>query len=276
MIHVVTAENAHLYTDQLLEMHRWRRIQCIETNGWRDLVVVEGGEYDDFDDDLAIYLLGLNAAGAIEVGMRCHPSEPRCMLADKYPQLIAEGETPKKGADVWEISRLFTTAAYRDRKSGRGERVFEVYVAAMEIALAAGVTRLVGMLDMALYASVSASPIEFRLTGLPQPYQFGVMAGVEIPLSDALLLRMREAIAVDHAVAYQADPSEVEYAGSVEAVERVWHEGWKAAERRRPVSREEGIAQIEALYRRHDRQLSLRAHRKVAEEVWRERTPQPS
>ena len=267
MIHVVTARNAHLYIDQLLEMHHWRRIQCIEKNGWRDLIEVGGGEYDDFDGPDAVYLLGMNAQGRVEVGMRCHPTEPRCMLADKYAYLIAPGETPKKGPDVWEISRLFTTDVYRDRKKGRGERVFEVYVAAMETALAAGVTRLVGMLDMSLYASVTASPIEFRLVGLPQPYAFGVMAGVEIPLSPALLQQMREAIGAQTPVAYVADDVEVNAFGSVQAVEAMLERAWRIRAAPDP-ERAEGIRRIEQLYREHDREAQLAAARAEGRKGW--------
>ena len=267
MIHVVHARNAHLYTDQLLEMHRWRRIQCIEKNGWRDLIEVEGGEYDDYDGPDAVYLLGLDRQGRVEVGMRCHPTEPRCMLADKYPHLIAPGEAPKKGPDVWEISRLFTTDVYRGRKQGRGERVFEVYVAAMEIALDAGVARLVGLLDMALYASVSASPIEFRLVGLPQPYAFGVMAGVEIPLSPALLQQMREAIGAQAPVAYVADDIEVNAFGSVQAVEAMLERARKI--RAAPGhARDEGIRRIEQLYREHDREVQLDEARAEGRKGW--------
>jgi N-acyl-L-homoserine lactone synthetase len=57
MIHIVTSENRHLYGPQLWAMHEQRREQCVEKNGWIDLVVLDGGEVDDYDDSRAIYLL---------------------------------------------------------------------------------------------------------------------------------------------------------------------------------------------------------------------------
>ena len=274
MIHVVNARNAHLYTDQLLEMHRWRRIQCIDKNGWRDLIEVEGGEYDDYDGPDAVYLLGLNPQGQVEVGMRCHPTEPRCMLADKYPHLIAPGEAPKKGPDVWEISRLFTTDIYRGRKQGRGERVFEVYVAAMEVALAAGVDAAGRHARHGAVRQRLASPIEFRLVGLPQPYAFGVMAGVEIPLSPPLLQQMREAIGAQAPVAYVADDIEVNAFGSVGGGGGDAGAGPQHPRERRN-ARDEGIRRIEQLYREHDREVQLDEARAAGRKGWLGRASVP-
>ena len=101
MIHIITSENRHLYGPQLWAMHEERCRQCVDKNGWVDLVVLDGGEVDDYDDHRAIYLLGFNDEMELEVGLRLRPTDDRCMLADKFPHLIAPGETPKKAADVW-------------------------------------------------------------------------------------------------------------------------------------------------------------------------------
>jgi len=221
MIHIVTAENRHLYGPQLWAMHEQRRLQCVEKNGWVDLVVLDGGEVDDYDDSRAIYLLGFNDAMTLEVGLRLRPTDDRCMLADKFPHLIAPGEAPKKGPDIWEASRLFTTEAYRRRKGGgRGERVFEVWAAAMELGLANGVTRFVGMIDMQLYPGIMNSPIDTRLVGLPRPYAYGVVAGSEIALSRALLDRVLEALGREGAIGYHVDGLDMMAFGDLAAVQR--------------------------------------------------------
>lgn len=221
MIHIVTSDNRHLYGPQLWAMHEQRRLQCVEKNGWVDLVVLDGGEVDDYDDARAIYLLGFNDAMGLEVGLRLRPTDDRCMLADKFPHLIAPGEPPKKGADIWEASRLFTTEAYRRRKGGgRGERVFEAWAAAMELALAHGVGRLVGMIDMRLYPGILNSPIDTRLVGLPRPYAHGMVAGSEIALSRALLDRVLEALGREGPVGYQVDALDMIAFGDLAAVQR--------------------------------------------------------
>lgn len=221
MIHVVTSENRHLYGPQLWAMHEQRRLQCVEKNGWVDLVVLDGGEIDDYDDSRAIYLLGFDDAMALEVGLRLRPTDDRCMLADKFPHLIAPDESPKKGPDIWEASRLFTTEAYRRRKgAGRGERVFEAWAAAMELGLAHGVSRFVGMIDMQLYPGIMNSPIDTRLVGLPRPYAYGVVAGSEIVLSRALLNRVLEALGREGSIGYHVDGLDMMAFGDLGAVQR--------------------------------------------------------
>lgn len=224
MIHIVTSENRHLYGPQLWAMHEQRRLQCVEKNGWVDLVVLEGGEVDDYDDSRAIYLLGFNAAMELEVGLRLRPTDDRCMLADKFPHLIAPDEPPKKGPDIWEASRLFTTQAYRQRKGpGRGERVFEAWAAAIELGLAHGVTRFVGMIDMQLYPGILNSPIDTRLVGLPRPYEYGVVAGSEIALSRGLLERVLEALCLESPIGYHVDTMDLIAFGDLAAVQRQVH-----------------------------------------------------
>ena len=221
MIHIVTSENRHLYGPQLWAMHEQRREQCVEKNGWVDLVVLDGGEVDDYDDQQAIYLLGFDDDMRLEVGLRLHPTEERCMLADKFAHLIAPGESPKKGPDVWEATRLFTTEAYRAKKGpGRGARVFEAWAAAMELALVNGISRFVGMIDMQLYPGIMNSPIDTRLVGLPRPYAFGVVAGSEIALSHTLLERVREALGVEGPVGYHVDELDLRAFGNLTAVQR--------------------------------------------------------
>ncbi|KRA64089.1 N-acyl-L-homoserine lactone synthetase [Caulobacter sp. Root655] len=263
MIHIVTSENRHLYGPQLWAMHEQRREQCVEKNGWVDLVVLDGGEVDDYDDLRAIYLLGFDDDMRLEVGLRLHPTDERCMLADKYPQLIAPGESPKKGPDVWEATRLFTTEAYRAKKGpGRGARVFEAWAAAMELALVNGVERFVGMIDMQLYPGIMNSPIDTRLVGLPRPYAFGVVAGSEIALSQALLERVREALGIEGPVGYHVDELDLRAFGNLTAVQ---HQVIRAQiPQFHPGSpRDEALA-AETLYRLND--VAIQARR-----IWADR-----
>ena len=267
MIHIVTSENRHLYGPQLWAMHEQRREQCVEKNGWVDLVVLDGGEVDDYDDQQAIYLLGFDDDMRLEVGLRLRPTDDRCMLADKFPHLIAPGETPKKGPDIWEASRLFTTAAYRAKKGpNRGVRVFEAWAAAMELALVNGVTRFVGMIDMSLYPGIMNSPIDTRLVGLPRPYAFGVVAGSEIALSYPLLDRVREAIGIDGQIGYHADELDLRAFGGLAAVQnQVTRAQIPQFDPGSP--RDEALA-AETLFRLHD--TSDQARR-----IWAERDAHP-
>lgn len=251
MIHIITSENRHLYGPQLWAMHEERRRQCVDKNGWVDLVVLDGGEVDDYDDHRAIYLLGFNDDMELEVGLRLRPTDDRCMLADKFGYLIAPGETPKKATDVWEATRLFTTEAYRKRKGpGRGERVFECWAAAFELALRRGVNRFVGMIDMQLYPGILNSPIDTRLVGIPRPYAYGVVAGSEIAVSRELLDRVLEAIGRESPIGYEIDTLDMMAFGDLAAVQRQVTRAM-TPQLTAGAPRDETLA-AETLYRLHD------------------------
>ena len=100
MIHIITSENRHLYGPQLWAMHEERRRQCVEKNGWVDLVVLDGGEVDDYDDHRAIYLLGFDDAMRLEVGLRLRPTDDRCIC------LLYTSPSPRDGL----LSRMPSSA----------------------------------------------------------------------------------------------------------------------------------------------------------------------
>lgn len=265
MIHVITSENRHLYGPQLWAMHEERRRQCVDKNGWVDLVVLDGGEVDDYDDQHAIYLLGFDDDMRLEVGLRLRPTEDRCMLADKFSHLVSPGETPKKGVDVWEATRLFTTEIYRQRKGpGRGSRVFECWAAAFELALKNGVTRFVGMIDMQLYPGILNSPIETRLVGIPRPYAYGLVAGSEIAISRSQLDRVLEALGRESPIGYEIDTLDLMAFGDLAAVQKQAKRAMTPQLTAGP-ERDETLA-AETLFRLHDTANQARR-------IWRDRSP---
>ena len=218
MIHHIHAANQHLYTAQLWEMHRARRAQFIEHSGWTDLFVINGGEFDDYDDELAHYLLDLGPEGEVRAGVRVRQTIDRCMLVDKFPSLIAPEWPAAKGIDVWEITRLFTTTAYRRNSPRHGEAVHRVVLAAQQVAFAQGVTRFVGILDMHTFPLVSNGPQRVKLMGLPQAYEHGIIVGAEGEVSEDSMLRLREALALDP---YRPIDIEHEGADGVQAPDRI-------------------------------------------------------
>jgi N-acyl-L-homoserine lactone synthetase len=181
MIHIVTANNRHIYRDQLSEMHRLRRVHFVEERGWSDLTVIDGGEYDQFDDDRTVYLLSLGAQAEILAAMRARPTDDKCMLTDVFPDLIGPDQPPMRGRGVWEISRIFTTPAARAVKKATGSgSVLGILLAAMEWTHDNGVDRLVGVFDLRLFAPSRAAGWNIRMTGLPLDTDDGPIIGIEV------------------------------------------------------------------------------------------------
>jgi acyl-homoserine lactone synthase len=211
MIHIVTSENRRLYGLQLEVL----RAPGDETNGGTDLLAGAGGEIDVG----AVHLVALDDDMRLEIGLSLRPTDRRCGLADTFPHLIAPGEPPKKGFGVWEATRLLTTGVHGAR-TDRGARMGEVWAAAMELALANRVERIVGMIDMRLYPQIADGPLGVRLTGLPRAHCDGVIAGLEIVVTRALLDGAYEAIGVEGPVGYHVDALDLRAFGDLAAVQR--------------------------------------------------------
>ena len=236
MIHIVTSENRQLYGPQLEVL----RAPGGETNGGTEVLVGTGGEIDDAG---AVHLLAFDDDMRLEIGLSLSPTHPYCGLADAFPHLIAPGEAPKKGRDVWEATRLFTVQA-------RGARMAETWAAAMELALANGIERLVGVIDMRLYPCIANAPLGARLVGLPRVHGDGVVAGLEIVVTRALLDQAREAIGVEGPVGYHVDALDLRAFGGLAAVQ---HQAVRAqlAQFDPGSARDEALA-AETLYRLND------------------------
>ncbi len=198
MIHMVTSENRHLYEAEMKEMHELRRVHFVEERGWSKMTVRDGGEYDDCDDGRSVYFLALDNDGRVAVSMRARPTDDRCILADVFPQLVEPDTGDVRGSDIWEISRIFATKSNRLRMGIR--RRNEVFLASMEAAVAAGVTRLVGMIDTYLLPQAQRFPWDLQPVGLPCAYPEGEVIGVGIPTNRGELARVRQELGVRGAV----------------------------------------------------------------------------
>lgn len=212
MIHIVTSENRVLYAPELAAMRAQRRERAAGKVGWVDLIVLDD---DDGDENGTVHLLAFDDEMRLEGALRLDPTQRRCLLIDRFADLIAPGETPRTGREVWEATGLFTTNACRD-----GSRVCALWTAAMELALANDADRIVGVIDMALYPSALNAPIEARLLGLPRPYALGVAAGVELAFSAALVARLHEAFGVVGPVGYHVDALDLRAFGGLASVQR--------------------------------------------------------
>lgn len=195
MIHMVTPGNRQFYADQIEEMHRLRKAHFVDERGWSALTVRDGGEYDDWDDERTIYFFALDSQGHIGVSMRARPTDDKCILADVFPHLIMPGTGPVRGKTVWEISRIFATRKFRTRHGIR--RRDELFLATVEAAVAAGVERLVGMIDTFLLPQAMRVGWKLKPLGLPAAYPEGEVIAVGISTTPQDLMDFRESMAVD-------------------------------------------------------------------------------
>jgi acyl-homoserine lactone synthase len=205
MIHVVTAANRHLYSEALAEMHRLRRIHFVEERGWTGLTVRDGGEYDQYDDEHAIYLLGIETDGKVSCSARMRPAHLGSLLADTFPHLVADDEPSIARPEVWEITRYFASGSMRGK--GGFRRRAEIRLASLEVGLARGVQQLVAIIDIeALPAALNGSGWRVRPLGLPAPYAEGVATAIGIQVSHEALLDMEESQGLSAPLSINLDP----------------------------------------------------------------------
>jgi acyl-homoserine lactone synthase len=257
MIHAVTSKNRHLYHAQLWEMFVERRKAFYDKCGWKDLMVFEGGEVDDFDDDKAVYLLALDEDERVEAGMRVRPTRDRCILADKYPHLIGAGAPVLKGPEAWESTRIFTSDRGRERRDESHRRSREVGTAGCEYIFDAGGRRSVAMIDLHLFPWVSdACGGVMKIIGPPMEYDYGVMVGTSMEIDAAMLAANRDAIGepTDVRLVYEVDEDDIAAFGSLAGVQRAVDKARRFEIDEAPVDRDdvEAVARATALYARHD------------------------
>lgn len=179
MIHVVTAANRALYEPQLLEMHRSRTATFVERRGWKNLkVAADGGEYDEGDDEHAIYLISLTSGGRLDRSMRMRRTTDWSVLGSVFPHFVGPDEASVTNSDVWEMTRYCSTGAAGEDESMRKRGEFQL--AMMEKAVQCGIRRIVAITDLSLVASQLRSGAPTRVIGLPGKYDEGEAVAIEV------------------------------------------------------------------------------------------------
>ena len=204
MIHVVTEDNRSLYETQIREMHALRRKHFVEERGWTAMTVRDGGEYDAYDDAQSVYLLAIEADGAVSCSMRMRPTLTGSILNDVFPHLIAADEGSITEPHIWEISRYFSAGMMRGR--GGAKRRAEIRMASLEVALDHKVRRLIGMTDIEfLPPLLNGSGWRVRPLGLPAPYAEGVALAIDVSVSRGALLDMADSQGLEGPIALRLD-----------------------------------------------------------------------
>jgi acyl-homoserine lactone synthase len=155
------------YFDQLF---RLRHQIFIKGRGW-SLPSVNDCEIDQYDVDDAVYLLDLNDEGMIQGSVRMTPSDKCSLLADYFPHLVENGESPRSPV-VYECTRYIVLPSQKSRESNRAAKA-RLLSAAVEWSLHRGLSYLQTVIDSVTLSSfVEMTPQTIPL-GLSHPYGGG-------------------------------------------------------------------------------------------------------
>ena len=215
MIHVVTAENRHLYARQVWKMFQTRKRHYVDERGWAELWRFGDAELDDSDDERAVYFMSLDPTEELRGFVRIRPTDDRSILVDKFPYLIEPELLPLKGPETWEGSRIWVDPDVGEGHAG----MHRLLTAAAEYILAQGGTRLLAFLDVHNFPHLSDGALDFRMTGPPAPYRYGVMVGVQHAICDEAVERMCDSLAEARPLIYVVEDEDLAVHGSLARVQ---------------------------------------------------------
>ena len=188
VIHLVNSRNYDLYQTELAAMHHVRKSVFVDELGWQ-LTVRNGREYDEYDDDRAQYLMGFSTTGEVVMGLRFRPADDKSMLADHFADWLPDDIRPLNDGRTWEVSRGFCRERGVRRHNLR--RKAACMIAPLEIALAHGIDRCVGLTDLRMLDFCYGVGWKLKILGEPTPYAEGVGVAYEIDVSEASVADMR-------------------------------------------------------------------------------------
>lgn len=199
MIHLIDSANRHLYGRQLAQMHRLRREVFVDQRGWPLTVGADGGEYDEGDDDRAIYLLGLDEEGDVVIGIRGRPAEDWSCTVDVLGHMIAGDAASLKSPGVWEMARYFAVgpAASGDLGLQIGR---QLRLGLIEAAHQAGIHTIIGVCDTYYFAPILSCGWRGRALGEAQSYGQGDGIALALEVSDGAVADMRRRLGSEEPV----------------------------------------------------------------------------
>lgn len=171
-------------------MYRLRHRIYVEQRGWTALRRTDGREVDQFDTDEAVYLLGIDRAGAVTGGVRLVPTTQPHLMRDVFPHIVTLGAVPRDQR-VYEWTRYFLA----HEPAGRTERrrqSGELLVAMFEYGLAVGLTHYSLVCDTFFLSMMQEAKWHVLPLGEPTPYAEGTCIAVIFEVSDAVLTTTRD------------------------------------------------------------------------------------
>jgi len=188
LIHLISPENAHLYSEEIKGLHRARKAVFVDELSWK-LPVLDGMEFDEYDDDRAGNVVGFSAEGEVVMGLRFRPADDRSMLLDHFAHVLPQDIRPLDDGKTWELSRGFSLERGVRRHNLR--RKAACMIAPLEIALQSGIDRCVGFTDVRMLSFCYGVGWKLKLLGSAVPYEEGDAVAYELEVSETALAEMR-------------------------------------------------------------------------------------
>jgi acyl homoserine lactone synthase len=134
-----------------------------------DVVVENGYERDEFDEESPLYLISIDPeTGKYRGSLRLLPTIGPNMLRDVFPYLL-RGDEVVESATIWEVSRICTVFSESpERHRGGVSPAFAELLAGIgEVALLAGWTQVAAVFDARVFRVLKAAGCNPQIIGEP-------------------------------------------------------------------------------------------------------------
>lgn len=148
MILIIDALNKHHYSDILEDMFRLRARVFGGRLGW-EVTIQAGQERDQFDDLDPAYIIALDPAQRVIGCMRALQTTGPHMLSDVFNDIL-DGQPPLRSATIWEATRFCVDTdriVAGEGMKGISRVTSELNIAALEYAIASGITDVIAVVD---------------------------------------------------------------------------------------------------------------------------------
>jgi acyl-homoserine lactone synthase len=170
MIVVLQGKDRHKQQKYFDRLFRLRHQIFVKGRGW-SLPSVNDCEIDQYDVNEAVYLLDLDEDDVIQGSVRMTPSDKCSLLADYFPHLVENGESPRSPR-IYECTRYIVLPVHKTREGNRAAKA-RLLGAALEWSLDRGLSYLQTVIDSVTLSSfVEMTPQTIPL-GLSHPYGGG-------------------------------------------------------------------------------------------------------
>lgn len=189
MIHLVTADNIHLYRSEMDQAYRLRHEVFVEEMKWEALRRSDQRDIDQFDDGRAVHMLFIKE-GEVLGYQRMLPTTRPHLLSDVMPELC-DGERPV-GPDVWEWTRYCVRRPHRERGRALSPIANALLSGIVEWGIENGISRII--IEMDPLWLLRLVQLHFRVTplGFPRKIDTGDVMAVTAGFNRDTLTRLQE------------------------------------------------------------------------------------
>ncbi|MCK9917362.1 GNAT family N-acetyltransferase [Microbacteriaceae bacterium K1510] len=195
-VHIITSANRHLYLRELDEHHQIRHRIYIEELRWPGLTPRgDNREYDQFDTDDTVYLLGLDA-GRVVGGLRLVPTTGPHLIGDVFARFAEQRGVPR-APSIAEWTRIFVVPERREEHTG--SKIGSTVIASMiDYGLREGLSGISVLMNTFWLPKFLKYGWRVRALGLPDVHEGEWLVAVLIDVTPEALAGIRHDRGLEH------------------------------------------------------------------------------